>query len=78
MSQIVAGSLHTFVDGEVATASILNQDNTVIQTAVNDNYARITALDSVVHAAGFTPTSAYNYFETNFSNAMALKWMGGL
>lgn len=77
MSQIANGALHTFVDGEVATASVLNQDNTVIQTAVNDNYARITALDSVVNQAGFNATSAYNYFQTNFSNMNALYWMGG-
>lgn len=77
MSQIANGALHTFVDGEIATASVLNQDNTVIQTAVNDNYARITALDAVVKQAGFTPTSAYDYFQTNFSNSMALYWMGG-
>ena len=75
MSQIT--NPHSFVDGETVTATVMNSVVNTIIDGSNDNYARITAIDAVVNQAGFTPSSAYSYFQTNFSNANALYWMGG-
>ena len=61
------GTLTTFSNGTVLNATDLNNNNTVIKAAVNDNYDRIASLDSVVHAAGFTPSGAYDYFQAQFS-----------
>jgi len=61
------GTLTTFSNGTVLNATDLNNNNTTIKAAVNDNYDRIASLDSVVHAAGFTPSGAYDYFQAQFA-----------
>lgn len=81
-------SFTPFVNGDVLNASDLNNNFTTVVAAINDNDANIASINSVVQQAGFTPSSAYNYFQTQFSttnttvalnlsNTNAMYWMGG-
>lgn len=72
----VVGTITTFSNGTVLNAPDLNNNFTAVVAAINDNDANIASVNSVVQQAGFTPSSAYDYFQTQFSNQNALYWMG--
>lgn len=61
------GTITTFANGTVLNATDLNNNNTAFVAAINDNYANIASINSVIQQAGFTPSSAYNYFQTQFN-----------
>lgn len=46
MSNVSSSSLVNYTDGETVTAAMLNQDNNVFKTAVNDNDSRIGVLEN--------------------------------
>ena len=63
----VVGTIVTFSNGSVLNAPDLNNNFTAVTAAINDNDANIASINSVVQQAGFTPSSAYNYFQTQFA-----------
>ena len=63
----VVGTITTFSNGTVLNAPDLNNNFTAVVAAVNDNDANIASINSVIQQAGFTPSSAYNYFQTQFA-----------
>lgn len=73
MPTINPASIHTFVDGEVVTATDFNPSFSTIVSVVNDNYNAL--------ATNITNTTTNTTNITNLqgqdSNQLALLWMGG-
>lgn len=80
MSSINPLSVHTFVDGEVVTASDFNPTFSTIVSAVNDNYSLITANTASIATNTTniaTNTASISALSTQDGNQLALIWMGG-
>ncbi len=87
MSSINPLSIHTFVDGEVVTATDFNPTFSTIVGAVNDNYSLITANTAsiAVNTANIatntaniaTNTASITVLSAQEDTQSALIWMGG-